>query len=125
MDSLLGHPLIDTLHEEMTALLAATLVPENGLADALGRLQVHTEYHFAQEESLMQERGYPGLAEHRHEHRMLLAELHGMASALARGRHRLVRAWLSERLPEWFRLHVANLDGALVSFLTSTCNQSG
>jgi len=109
---------MDTLHHDMTALLeAAIAAPDRGLAEALTRLQHHCEHHFAVEEALMSERRFSGAHEHRHEHRQLLAELSGMLRALARGRYALVRAWLSERLPEWFRLHVANLDGLLVAFL--------
>lgn len=114
----LGYATLDTLHSEMAILLeAAITAPDSGLADALTRLQHHCEHHFAVEETLMSERRFAGYHEHRHEHRQLLAEVNSMSRAVARGRLRLVRAWLSERLPEWFRLHVATLDGLLVSYL--------
>jgi hemerythrin-like metal-binding protein len=116
---ILNHPSIDTLHEEMTILLeAAVSVPDSELTDALTCLQRHCEHHFTLEESLMTDHRFSGYNEHRHEHQQLLTELNGMVNAVERGRHRLARAWLRERLPEWFRLHVANLDGLLVSFLS-------
>jgi hemerythrin len=114
----LNHPAIDTLHEEMTTLLeAAIAAPDSTLLNALTGLQRHCEHHFAQEESLMTDQHFAGYNEHRHEHQQLLAEFNSMVNAVTRGRHRLARAWLNERLPEWFHLHVANLDGLLVSFL--------
>ena len=115
---ILDYPVIDSLHEEMTALLvAATSAPDNELLDTLTRLRLHTEHHFAQEESLMCEHHFAGLNEHRREHQQLLAELNGMVKAVARGRYRLARAWLNDRLPEWFHFHVSNLDGLLVAYL--------
>ncbi|HEY0719877.1 MAG TPA: hemerythrin domain-containing protein [Gammaproteobacteria bacterium] len=114
----LGYPVIDAVHDEMTLLLAAALMTPNGdLSGAMRRLRYHCEHHFALEETLMNERHFAGYDEHHHEHRKLLAEMNSMLDAVARGRHGLARAWLSDRLPEWFRLHVANLDGLLVSFL--------
>lgn len=114
----LGHSTIDTLHEEMTILLeAAITTPDGELANALIRLQHHCVHHFATEELLMTGHRFAGYNEHRHEHQQLLAEFNSMVNIAARGRHRLARAWLQERLPEWFPLHVANLDGLLVSFL--------
>lgn len=102
----------------MSALLAAaSAAPDRELAAAFMQLQHHCERHFALEESLMRELHFAGYNEHSHEHRQLLAELHTMARAVARNRQSLARAWLCERLPEWFHLHVANLDGLLVSFL--------
>lgn len=114
----LNHPTIDTLHEEMATLLeAAIAAPDSTLLNALTCLQLHCEHHFAQEESLMTQHHFAGYNEHRHEHQQLLAEFNSMFNAVTRGRHRLARAWLQERLPEWFNFHVANLDGLLVSFL--------
>lgn len=115
---ILGYPVIDSLHEEMaTLLVAATSAPDSDLLDTLTRLRLHTEHHFAQEESLMRDHHFAGLNEHRREHQQLLAELNGMTKAVTRGRFRLARAWLNDRLPEWFHFHVSNLDGLLVAYL--------
>lgn len=115
---ILGHPAIDTLHHEMTLLLeTAIATPDSKLIIALTQLQLHSEHHFASEELLMTEQRFAGYNEHHHEHQQILAEFNSMINAVARGRYRLARAWLHERLPEWFHLHVANLDGLLVSFL--------
>ena len=114
----LGHPTIDTLHEEMAVLLQeAIAAPDGKLINTLTRLQLHCEHHFAQEELLMTEQRFSGYSEHRHEHQQLLAEFNSMVNAVARGRHHLARAWLQQRMPEWFRHHVINLDSLLVSFL--------
>jgi hemerythrin len=114
----LGHPTIDTLHEEMAILLQEAIsAPDSKLINTLTRLQLHCEHHFAQEELLMTERRFAGYNEHRHEHQQLLAEFNSMVDAVARGRHQLTRVWLQQRMPEWFRHHVTNLDSLLVSFL--------
>ena len=116
--AILGHPAIDTLHHEMTLRLeTAIATSDSKLIIALTQLQLHSEHHFASEESLMTEQRFAGYNEHRHEHQQILAEFNSMINAVARGRYRLARAWLRERLPEWFRLHVANLDSLLVAFL--------
>lgn len=113
---LLGHCTIDTLHEEMLMLLLiATSAPDSTLRNNLVCLQRHCEHHFAQEELLMVEHHFAGYKEHRSEHQQLLAEFNGMDAAAARGRQQLVRAWLRERVSEWFRLHVRNMDSLLVS----------
>ena len=65
----------------------------------------------------MAEQRFSGCNEHRHEHQKMLAEFNSMVNAVARGRHQLTRAWLQERMPEWFRNHVINIDSLLVSFL--------
>jgi len=115
---ILGYSDIDTLHHEMTLQLeTAIAIHDSKLIIALTQLQLHSEHHFAFEESLMTEQRFAGYSEHRHEHQQILAEFNSMINAVARGRYRLARAWLHDRLPEWFRLHVANLDGLLVSFL--------
>lgn len=114
----LGHPAIDTLHDELAGLLAAALAtPDQALAEALAGLQHHCLHHFAVEEGLMREQRFAGYQEHRHQHQQLLGELDGMRRAVARGRHGLARAWLRERLPEWFDLHVSQLDAQLVAFV--------
>lgn len=51
---------------------------------ALEFLIDYTRTHFADEEALMEARGYPGLAEHRAEHQELIANLQEFARRLAR-----------------------------------------
>ncbi len=112
---LLGHEAIDTLHHEAVLLLhLAQRANDNELEPLLDALYDHCEHHFATEEKLMSDCRYRGLDEHRHEHRRLLGEMEGMMRALERGRAPLVRSWLCERLPEWFKLHVGQLDTQMV-----------
>jgi hemerythrin len=57
------------------------------------------------------------LQEHRGEHRRVLAELRTLGQRAAAGRLALGRAYVRERLPDWFALHAATMDSALAAHL--------
>lgn len=110
----LGHEAIDTLHHEAELLLRLAWADDGELEPLLYALYDHCRHHFTTEEKLMSDCNYRGLGEHRHEHRRLLGEMEGMMRALKRGRTPLVHSWLRERLPEWFKLHVSQMDAQMI-----------
>ncbi|MCW2306919.1 bacteriohemerythrin [Rhodobium gokarnense] len=79
-------------------------------------LSAHTEAHFAEEDRLMAESGFPALVEHRGEHRRVLGQIAQIGERVARGRIAMGRAWVAE-LPSWFDLHAASMDSALAAHL--------
>ncbi len=74
----------------------------------------HTVRHFTREDELMIECGFPQIAEHQAEHRKVLAEMQRYESQLAEGKSSFARVYVRERLPQWFELHLATMDSALV-----------
>jgi hemerythrin len=89
----------------------------DAFAQAFQALMDHLGEHFAYEEGLMAQTGFPALGEHRGEHSRVLAEMREMAGSLARGRPRMARLYVKERLPEWFLLHRDTMDMATAVYL--------
>ncbi len=112
----LKHSVIDHVHSEMTALIqnAATANREDYFA-LFNTLVTHTEEHFAYEEDLMKQSGYPHSAEHIADHRQILNEMKQFESSW----YQLSHSYMTERLPERIRLHVTRLDSQLVAWINS------
>ncbi|MEW6646500.1 MAG: hemerythrin family protein [Pseudomonadota bacterium] len=115
---LLGNPGMDATHAEFVALV-------NRLATAEGRefqtlfleLLDHTGEHFGAEEALMEESGFPAIAEHRAEHWRVLGELRALGQRVMQGRITLARSYVAEQIPSWFSVHAATMDSALAAHL--------
>lgn len=69
---------------------------------------IYTERHFANEEMLMRETGYPHLDDHRAQHTRAAAELHAVTSG-TRGEEELI-AYIGSFLPNWLLLHINTAD---------------
>jgi diguanylate cyclase (GGDEF)-like protein/hemerythrin-like metal-binding protein/PAS domain S-box-containing protein len=88
-----GHAVIDAEHRELfrlaNALLARATQPgaeHAGYDRALNELMAYTQAHFAHEEGMLRELGYPQLEQHVALHRALLAQAQGLRrSATADG----------------------------------------
>jgi hemerythrin len=77
------------------------------LSDILSALVDYTENHFAHEERLLEEYGFPGLAEHRQVHQRLREAVREMRSrsgegtaGLAQELYKFLRGWLLEHIVE-------------------------
>ena len=114
----LGVDSIDQQHIESIELI-------NRVADAVGvefvslftQLQQHLQQHFEDEDRLMQQSGFPATAEHKGEHHRVLGELSQFTRQLEKGRSMMARAYVKERLPGWFTLHITTMDSALAAHL--------
>ena len=74
--------------------------------------------HFAHEERLMVETGYEQAARHKEAHDLFLADSARMFVDLKKhGLSPQVRRWITGRLLEWFRFHIAANDVGLGRFL--------
>ena len=87
-----GHPLIDaqhrTLFEDANALLFAS---QHGSVEVLSRfdeLISHVLGHFADEERVLREIGFPGYAAHRRSHTKLAEKALRLREAMILGHHR-------------------------------------
>lgn len=111
-----GNAEMDARHREFVELLnGLNDTDDAGFAAMFDHLCEHTRQHFAAEESRMRQCSFPALAEHCGEHHRVLGELAQIGRLVGRGRLALGRAYASDSLPHWFRLHLATMDSALAA----------
>lgn len=99
--------LIDRLAREVTE--AGPDVPGTKFVPALRELYAITQAHFSHEEKLMESMKFPGLAGHRREHAMLLAEQADFIRDIETGQERLDAESLAA-LRIWFLGHTIGSD---------------
>jgi hemerythrin len=110
----LNLPEMDATHREFMVMLArAQSAPDAELPTVLGDLLDHTRAHFAHESEMMAACGLGSKAEHEADHRRVLTELEQIRERAAKGRQMLVRAYLADGIPDWFRTHLATMDSDL------------
>lgn len=115
---LLGIPQMDDTHREFVELTHQLHTADKSLFKPLfAQLLAHTEAHFAAEDALMHESGFPALGEHTGEHRRVLGELSRLNRKVQGNSILMARAYVSEQLPAWFRLHAVTMDSALAAHL--------
>lgn len=116
-DLKVGVAFIDADHEEFVDQLnAAVAATDAEFPAAFAALAEHTRAHFAREEALMDQVGFFATEVHKGEHRRVLAEVEHFAGHLARGNLPFVRAYVAERLPDWFLQHRNTMDQATAAF---------
>ncbi len=114
----LGIPAVDHEHRELVAMIndiyaslyrpdAAETVPE-----FLGELHAQISAHFALEERVMRDQGYPRYREHKADHERLLDEIRELMDGYEDGRHPDIEQF-SRLLEGWFTEHFATHDAAL------------
>ncbi|MGH9642017.1 MAG: bacteriohemerythrin [Terriglobales bacterium] len=124
-ESSIGIPELDLQHERLFRLvheLKRAVASGQGHAitgTILNKLVNYTIHHFATEEELMQQHGFPGVAAHRIVHNTLtlkLSELHQQYQSgdqsTAEDCLRFLRTWLEE--------HVLNADRQFAQYLSTT-----
>ncbi|GMV56950.1 MAG: hypothetical protein AMXMBFR72_00710 [Betaproteobacteria bacterium] len=113
----LGYAPIDALHAEFDACVAAlTDAPAERLPAALSALRAHVLRHFGDEERWMRESAFPAFDCHQREHDKVLDVLAEVERRFAEGDEEVVRR-LATELPNWFSIHAATMDAALVAWL--------
>ena len=117
---IVGYDLIDRDHDEFIALINLLDSASNADFPALfQQLHEHTEQHFDRENQLMMQFAYPGAIEHKGEHQRVLGEFRQFKTRVNKGMITFGRAFVRERLPQWFGLHVTTMDSALVAHLNN------
>lgn len=116
----LGVPDMDVPHAEFAALVNRLAEAEGETFAALFQaLLIHTRDHFATEEAIMRRTHFPGRQEHLAEHGRVLGEMERFAERLAAGKTVFARAYIEDRIPDWFAIHTRTLDYNLAVFLQS------
>ena len=111
-------PVIDTIHAEFVVLVnrLGNADPEE-FATLFQELLAHTRAHFATEEELMRLTHFPGRREHLTEHGRVLGDMERFADRLAAGKTIFARAFVEDRVPDWFANHTRTLDSDLAQHL--------
>lgn len=99
--------LIDTINELQAELLRGC--SRETLSTQLNQLLKFTTMHFQGEEQLMEQLGFPGLAEHRAEHQRLLAQIRESSHRVHRNGDVQVRTLL-QFLRDWYLEHFEGPD---------------
>jgi hemerythrin len=118
-DILLQLGEVDDMHQEFAQLVNALADANgNGFVEQFSRLYDHCQAHFAREKELMEASQYAALAEHDSEHQRILGEMKQYQRKVNKGAISFARAYVKDRLPEWFQLHLTTMDSALAHHLS-------
>lgn len=115
--------LMNRDHEEFAALRGKLLdLIDSGSAEGidalLDELQRHTIRHFADEEKVMEESGFPVYAVHKGEHDTVLADIAARIEGWHDGRDiAALRDWLDAAVGEWLVNHVSSMDMVTAQFV--------
>ena len=114
----IGYDPIDRDHDEFIDLLnQLDSVGDAEFRELFQQLFEHTERHFERENQLMEQFSFPAAAEHKGEHQRVLGEFKQFKKRIDKGLLAFGRAFIKERLPQWFALHASTMDGALAAHI--------
>lgn len=119
----IGHEVIDAQHQSLFALAneLQDAVEDPGaesdaVADCVWALTDYVVQHFADEEELMTEAGYPALTSHHGMHDFLTGEVLRLAARYMSGED-VTPASLAPFLADWLTGHISTSDREFVAFL--------
>jgi len=99
-------------------VLLDTGAPESELSSALETLFEHTCEHFANEERLMREIGFPAYDMHKSEHdRVLNAFQLTMMDWRTKKDNAIIREYICTETPQWLQQHIATMDTVTAQFI--------
>lgn len=113
---------VDLLIELLNRLdaVAEGRKPPQALDEPLAHLLAHMRQHFAGEERLMREAGFPSYALHKAAHDRALTEAHFIYDAWVSGRDEAaLYTYLRRTFPAWMIHHVTTMDAVAARFLLS------
>jgi hemerythrin-like metal-binding protein len=99
--------LMDTMNELRLAAVRGS--GREQVSEVLDRLIEFTRMHFWGEEQLLQQYGFPGLAEHRQEHQRILAQILQSSHRVQHGERMQMRPLLGF-LRESYAEHIEGMD---------------
>ena len=110
------HDEFADLREKLLDLIDAGSLDQFG--DRLEELYRHTIRHFAEEERVMQEAGFPAYPVHKGEHDAVLADMAARIELWRReGDLEALRDWIDAAVGEWFVNHVGSMDMVTAGFV--------
>jgi len=120
-----GFEEIDGEHRHILRLIEATQASVDGgdrgeVKTTLSALGDYLMAHFAAEESIMAQAGYPERTRHKAAHDIFMQDFAQLGHEYERsGLSPLVRQWIVARVPEWIRFHIQANDVPLGEFLSA------
>ena len=121
----IGYDLIDRQHQRLFDI-ANTLTDELGksaeankesLLSIIEDLLAYTRYHFAEEEPLMQQAGYPDFKRHKAIHDALIAKICTLEAQMRLGAVQEVAEVLPRLIGDWLVEHIAREDRHYSSYV--------
>jgi len=109
-----GVDSIDQRHEEFYVLYDTLKnSTDSDFLEAFNAVILHTQGHFAEEEADMERIVYPNKSEHKQEHQKALDEMNYFREKASSGKLMFAKAYVKDRLGDWFRNHLLNMDSDL------------
>jgi hemerythrin len=114
-----GVDSIDQRHEEFYVLYKTLKnATDSEFLEAFDAVILHTQGHFAEEEADMEGVIYPNKSEHKQEHQKALDEMNYFREKAVSGKLIFAKAYVKDRLGDWFRTHLLNMDSDLARVIT-------
>jgi hemerythrin-like metal-binding protein len=114
-----GVESIDRRHEEFWELYEVLKTSSNADFTSLFEAVIqHTQKHFAEEEADMDTIEYANKSEHEQEHKKALEEMNYFSEKAKSGKLMFAKAYVNERLLDWFSQHLLNMDSDLARVIT-------
>ena len=117
-----GHPEVDRQHKQLFGMineLHEAMTQGHG-RDVLGpvvkSLAAYTRDHFATEEALMREIGYPNLARHQEKHEALTQQVDELLLRFSAG-YLTLPSTLSRFLADWLKHHIREEDVEFIAWM--------
>lgn len=111
------HAEFVALRDRLLALLSAQ-APATEVDTLLDELLVHTRHHFAEENRLMQETGFPPYPMHKGEHDRMLDDMESLIARWKQERDTTALSnWLEVGIVDWFVSHVSTMDYITARFI--------
>jgi len=117
-------PLVDGQHKQLVRLVnglhdacrAGSSNAEEAFRASVGEIVNYVKKHFHTEERIMERIGYPGLAEHRYEHRQFVARFLLDVRHFEEGRPFVARGFATF-LRDWILSHIACTDKIMGAYV--------
>lgn len=108
--------IVNALMEIITARLSGNQ-NESEISQFLAKWLEHTQAHFARENELMQETGFPAFQVHSEEHEIALNRMQTVIDAWQQNKDiELLKDYVFTLWPNWFRAHVSSMDKVTAEF---------
>jgi len=112
-DLSLDHPLIDEQHQKLfdivNLLIENADVNQEFIKKTLADLKTYSELHFIEEEAILADRNYPGLEDHKFEHRFFIRRITSFCKEVVDENKELSEKML-EFLADWIKHHTFEED---------------
>ncbi|WP_432738518.1 bacteriohemerythrin [Maridesulfovibrio sp. FT414] len=119
-----GVEVVDDEHRQLIAMInkaydsVENMEEEKVLIELVGEMRKYALTHFATEERLMDQYGYPGADEHRRKHNEFMITAASSDNMISKGVE-LEPVKIFKYLADWLRLHILNTDKELGKYLNS------